>query len=369
MNTKTPPKHREIRQQLEAAIRSGEFAIGEKIPAEQDLATRFGVSAMTARQAVTELVAADVLERRSRRGTFVRQLTSEKLNKVTLNLITVAYEGWGARTLLSRGVQRAQELGWNANVIRLAQGQQDPAVRVIQNGELAITLLDHIAYNSSLGRAMRFAGGRVVSLHYNLSAHGVPSIFSGINAELTLAMNRLHADGHRRIAIVSQFPPAEPEGGDKVDWGDEILNAVKTMGLQLDVVPVRTPLFYSPTPQTYDAVQEYLKQNSQTTALIVTGDEIALGALAACRDIGRSIPESLSLLCFGNATNLDYFYPPVTCIDTHFDLQFDIAIDILKTTLAGGDPGSPAHVTPIKIVERRSIGPAPANVKTAGRSA
>lgn len=52
--------HDAIKEEVEKAV----WKIGERLPSERDLAERFGVSRMTARQAVTSLVEEGILERR-----------------------------------------------------------------------------------------------------------------------------------------------------------------------------------------------------------------------------------------------------------------------------------------------------------------
>jgi len=58
-------------EQLESGIEDGTFAIGEKLPGEQDLAERFGVGRSTMREAMQALVAAGVLESKQGAGSFV----------------------------------------------------------------------------------------------------------------------------------------------------------------------------------------------------------------------------------------------------------------------------------------------------------
>src|ERR1700722_18948739 len=66
-------KHSAVSQALLQEIENGVWAAGERIPSEQDIATNYGVAYMTARQAVSSLVADGVLERFGRKGTFVAQ--------------------------------------------------------------------------------------------------------------------------------------------------------------------------------------------------------------------------------------------------------------------------------------------------------
>ncbi len=61
----------DIKQALLEQIHNGELAMGSKTPSENQLAQRFGVSRMTARRAVTELVDEGYLLRMQGAGTFV----------------------------------------------------------------------------------------------------------------------------------------------------------------------------------------------------------------------------------------------------------------------------------------------------------
>lgn len=65
------PAYRRIATQLWDEIRSGERAPGERLPNEGELATRFGVTRLTLRQAVIELQRLGAVEIRRGVGTFV----------------------------------------------------------------------------------------------------------------------------------------------------------------------------------------------------------------------------------------------------------------------------------------------------------
>lgn len=62
---------RQIAERLKADIRAGVWAEDEKLPAENDLAGRFGVNRHTIRRAVAELSAQGLLRARQGHGTFV----------------------------------------------------------------------------------------------------------------------------------------------------------------------------------------------------------------------------------------------------------------------------------------------------------
>ena len=72
------PLYRAVKRRLLQAIESGSLAPGSTLPSERELATMFGVSIGTLRQAVGELVAEHILVRRQGRGTFVARHGSER---------------------------------------------------------------------------------------------------------------------------------------------------------------------------------------------------------------------------------------------------------------------------------------------------
>jgi len=65
------PLYVKIRESLRQQIAAGELVMGQKLPAEDELASQFGVSRMTVRQGITDLIDEGLLYRRHGVGTFV----------------------------------------------------------------------------------------------------------------------------------------------------------------------------------------------------------------------------------------------------------------------------------------------------------
>jgi GntR family transcriptional regulator len=78
------PLHHQVYLDLRHAIDGGEWRPGDRLPAERELARRYGCSLITVRRALTELSREQRLERTQGRGTFVlrpridRNLAEEK---------------------------------------------------------------------------------------------------------------------------------------------------------------------------------------------------------------------------------------------------------------------------------------------------
>lgn len=68
------PYYIQIRDRIRKQITTGVFAPGHRLPSESELASLFGVSRMTVRQGISELLAEGLLHRQHGVGTFVSQI-------------------------------------------------------------------------------------------------------------------------------------------------------------------------------------------------------------------------------------------------------------------------------------------------------
>ncbi|MEE6715310.1 GntR family transcriptional regulator [Schleiferilactobacillus harbinensis] len=78
------PVYIQIHNQLKRDVEAGKWKVGDRIPAERELALQFDVSRMTLRQAIQTLVDEGILERRVGSGTYVaNQKVQEAASGVT----------------------------------------------------------------------------------------------------------------------------------------------------------------------------------------------------------------------------------------------------------------------------------------------
>ena len=69
--TRATPLHSQIRNLLEATIRSGQWRANDRVPSEREICDQHGVSRITARRAVSDLVNDGLLYTIAGKGTFV----------------------------------------------------------------------------------------------------------------------------------------------------------------------------------------------------------------------------------------------------------------------------------------------------------
>lgn len=78
------PRYYQLKELIRDGIRSGEWTPGSLIPSERALCERYGISRMTARQSVTELVNEGLLYREQGKGTYVgRPKIAQQLLRLT----------------------------------------------------------------------------------------------------------------------------------------------------------------------------------------------------------------------------------------------------------------------------------------------
>jgi GntR family transcriptional regulator len=122
------PRYHQLKEILRERIRSGEWKPGDLIPSERELSETYGISRMTARQAITELVNEGVFYREQGRGTFVtgRKIT-QQLMRLTGFTEDISARGHQPSTrLLAAAMTPADQA--TAEHLRIEQGQ--PVFRV-----------------------------------------------------------------------------------------------------------------------------------------------------------------------------------------------------------------------------------------------
>lgn len=98
---RTLPKYLQIQESIASWISSADFKPGEMIPSERELCEQFGVSRMTVRQAISNLVTTGALRRVQGLGTFI----AEPKNEYDIGLL-VSY----TQSVLRRGKRPSGKL-------------------------------------------------------------------------------------------------------------------------------------------------------------------------------------------------------------------------------------------------------------------
>ena len=95
------------------------------------------------------------------------------------------------------------------------------------------------------------------------------------------------------------------------------------------------------------------------TAIFCSNDQMALGALRALQEAGRSVPHDVSVVGFDDVPESAYFLPPLTTVRQDFVELGRRGIDVLVDQIATGSRADQQIVLNPELVTRASTGYAP----------
>jgi GntR family phosphonate transport system transcriptional regulator len=182
---------RQIGAAIEAAIREGHHAPGQRLPTEAELAQRFRVNRHTIRRAMEELESRGIVRVEQGRGSFVAE--------------DVLDYPLGARTRFSE-IIRAQNREPAGRMLRLTEIPAEPRIAElleIRRGRMVV-----------LAERIAMADGRAVALgSHHFPAHRFPGIIALLreNSSITHALAACGVPDYRRriTRITARMPSAE----------------------------------------------------------------------------------------------------------------------------------------------------------------
>lgn len=142
-----------------------------------------------------------------------------------------------------------------------------------------------------------------------------------------LAAQYLVAQGHRRIAMV--------RGPEKIySTHERALGFRRT--LEQHDIKVELDLAGNFVEHGGEQAIKYLQtSNSDITAIFFQNDDMAFGALNACRQLGIKVPEDLSIIGFDGIPMCDYVTPRLTSVQQPMRQMGDLAAQIVADLLKG----------------------------------
>ena len=97
-----------------------------------------------------------------------------------------------------------------------------------------------------------------------------------------------------------------------------------------------------------------LAQNPDVHAIFAANDQMALGAMRALHELGRTIPEDVSVVGFDDLDESTSFWPPLTTIHQDFRTVGRLSIEALLRKIAGDSPANDVTTVGTRLVVRKS---------------
>lgn len=169
-----------------------------------------------------------------------------------------------------------------------------------------------------------------------------------------LATRHLLELGHQRIACISGPSRVRPSS-ERISGYSQ---ALEEAGLTFDPDLFRMGDFHPNSG--YQATLDLLQQPNPPTAVFTCNDFMAIGVIRAASEMGRRVPDDLSLVGFDDIELASYTIPPLTTISQPIEQMGAIAAKTLIARIEEDGLSEPTRrLLPVELVVRGSTGACP----------
>jgi DNA-binding LacI/PurR family transcriptional regulator len=305
-----PSKYNEVMAVIQRRIREGDYFI-DNIPGERRLAEETGVSYMTARRAVQELLEQKVLIRHPSGALEVHPDYAQRVNPAEIVLLYPAYPSsylTQLRVLVSEAASKCnltlrpgQFVHWEEQALVDIVAQATGTLVIPYGPVIPPPILKHFREN------------KVVILDGDFTADGLPSIRLFSDACIERVLEHLWKLGHRRVdCINTQNRNREIDRRIGI-WEQWLIEHKGSGELHDDPAPV----FTDPTVVAYRLMSKLMdKRRSEATAFIATTCPAAIGAIRACYERDIQVGKDLSICAVNLEPPAEFYCPSITGLNT-----------------------------------------------------
>lgn len=181
-----------------------------------------------------------------------------------------------------------------------------------------------------------------------LSFPNLSSVASGDEAAAGMAIDHLVELGHRDFVVI---------GGNRHNSDTTRLRyqgcmkALEGHGLPFQEAQYETSRFSY--EDGYRAARALLTRNPNATALFAMSDVMAIGAVRALKDMGKRVPEDVSVVGFDGLTIGEYMVPRLSTVAQPLEVLADRSLELLTSAIKDGK-GSCHETVPVRMIQRES---------------
>ena len=212
---------------------------------------------------------------------------------------------------------------------------------------LRLTLQNHV-------KGLIFVGSLIDDRVEAIRGLDLPMVFTTVNAETASlprassvavddrSMGRLVAEellsaGHRKIAVFGSNPVA----GDSLAMRFQgFCDAFADRGLSYDRTLYRETRFSFEAG--YNAAHAFFTERPDATALFAMSDTVAVGAIRALRDLGKTVPEDVSVVGFDGVDITRFTLPRLTTVEQPVEEIARRSVNLLLDMMEKG--AAPRHI-------------------------
>lgn len=351
-------KFQALAADLKRAILAGTWAVGAKLPTEQQLTNETGLSLTTVRRAFDELVQQDLVVRRQGAGTFVAARRPVVVrSSATIGVMIPTTQLYYPRVL--QGIEDTLSLartGLQLSTYNYDPSREESSIQFLLDagvdGLLLVPTFTDLADPLARARELMSLPVPVVMIERNLMQLGPADITEYVCSDhqggAYDAVTHLHSLGHREIALLVRSNNPTASG---VVQG--FLQAIDNLSLtRHEVLSARKTEWEADQGSSmFDALR-----STGCTAALVFGDREAAMIESAAFAHGVKVPDDLALVSYDDET-ADIAQVPLTAVSSPKHRIGQMAAELLLRRLAEGQE-CPLHQVRLRprLVIRDSCG-------------
>jgi DNA-binding LacI/PurR family transcriptional regulator len=305
-----PNKYNEVMSVIKRRIREGDYLV-DAIPGERRLAEETGVSYMTARRAVQQLLADEVLIRHASGSLEVHPEYAEQINPAEIVLLYPAYPSSYLTQLRVLVAEAAAKRGLSLRPGQFVHWDEQTLVDVVAQAKGTLV----IPYGPVIPPRLleHFTENKVAILDGDFASDGLPSIRFFSDGCIRRVMDHLWEHGHRRIDCINT-QNRNPEIDRRIEIWQAWLDDHDCEG-ELHDDPA--PVFTDPTIVALRLMSNLIdKRQNSATAYVGTTCPAAIGAIRACYERGIEVGVDLSICAINLEPPAEFFCPSITGLKT-----------------------------------------------------
>ena len=217
-----------------------------------------------------------------------------------------------------------------ANVSREAQTDEHILATAF-GGTIAGVMLMATPMPTASGRSLADAGLPIVSLHFDLSQQGIPSVVSNDRAAIADAVKALASMGHERFLYV---------GGREGNYHElerlrGVREALERCGIASEALQVMPGDFSFTGGIKAAAAYLQLRSDRRASAVVCANDDTAIGFIKTVVDGGVSVPNDVSVLGFDGAPVGAFMVPSLSTIQQSTTELGQLGADLIIRLVQG----------------------------------
>jgi len=305
-----PSKYNEVMSVIERRIREGDYLLNS-ISGERKIAEETGVSYMTARRAVTELLEQEVLIRGPSGALEVHPTYTKKAKLADIVLLYPAYASTYLTQLRGMVSDYAEQRGIGLRPVQFVHWDEKMVVEAVEQARGTFI----IPYGPTIPSRLLepFQSNKVVILDGDFTAQRLPSIRLFSDKCVEAVLDHLYELGHRHIDCINtqnRNPEIDRRIGIWKQW-----RAKNHVAGELQDDPA--PVFTDPTIVAYRMMSRLLeKRKSKATAFVATTCPAAIGAIRACWERKIRVGSDVSICAINIEPPAEFFCPSITGLNT-----------------------------------------------------